>query len=158
MLFLIISFNIKILKIKKLKIIIKMAQIEFHYEGNIITIKCQEDQKMAVIFDKFISKSNIKENEIKYYYDDKIVSQNDKNLTFNLIANQFDKSNKKMKIIVKNDGTYDDNTNNDKNNIFPGGEIKLKIKIEEDDVIENIYYLDNTVGEVRVVKNKELNL
>ena len=133
-----------------------MAQVEFLYEGNIITIKCQEDQKVADIFDKFISKSNIKENEIKYYYDDKIVSQNDKYLTFNQISNQFDKSNKKMKIIVKSDGIYDDNINKDKNIIFPGGEIKLKIKIEEDDVGEHIYYLDNTDGEVRVMKNKEL--
>ena len=61
-----------------------------------------------------------------------------------------------MKIIVKNDVIYDDNTNKDKNNIFPGGEIKLKIKIEEDDVGEYIYYLDNTDGEVYVFKDKEV--
>ena len=60
-----------------------------------------------------------------------------------------------MKIIVKNDVIYDDNTNKDKNIIFPGGEIKLKIKIEKDDVGKNIYFLDNTDGKVYVVKDKE---
>ena len=120
-----------------------MAQVEFHYKEIITIIQCKIDQKMTEIFNTFISKSNIKENEIKYYYDDKIVSQNDKYLIFNQISNQFDKSNKKMKIIVKNDVIYDDNTNKDKNIIFPGGEIKLKIKIEKD-VGKNIYFLDNT--------------
>ena len=135
-----------------------MAQIEFHNKENIITIECKVDQKMTEIFNIFISKTNIKENEINYYYNDKIVSQNYKNLTFNEFANSIDKSNKKMKIIVKNDVIYDNNTNKDKNNIFPGGEIKLKIKIEEWNVGKNIYFLDNTTGEVLVVKNKELNL
>ena len=60
-----------------------------------------------------------------------------------------------MKIIVKNDVIYDDNTNKDKNIIFPGGEIKMKIKIEKVDVGENIYFLDNTDGDVFVVKDKE---
>ena len=83
------------------------------------------------------------------------MSQNDKNRTFNEFANSIDKSNKKMKIIVKNEVKYDDNTNKDKNSIFPGGEIKLKIKIEYDDVGENIYFLDNTDGKVSVIKDKE---
>ena len=129
-----------------------MAQVEFLYKGTTTTIECQVDQKIADIFNTFISKANINENEINYYYNDKIVSQNDKNRTFNEFANSLDKSNKKMKIIVKDDVIYDDNTNKDKNIIFPGGEIKMKIKIEKDDVGKNIYFLDNTDGEVWVVK------
>ena len=132
-----------------------MAQVEFLYKGTTTTIECQVDQKIADIFNTFISKANINENEINYYYNDKIVSQNDKNRTFNEFANSLDKSNKKMKIIVKDDVIYDDNTNKDKNIIFPGGEIKMKIKIEKDDVGKNIYFLDNTDGEIMVVKNKE---
>ena len=110
-----------------------MAQVEFLYKGTTTTIECQVDQKIADIFNTFISKANINENEINYYYNDKIVSQNDKNRTFNEFANSLDKSNKKMKIIVKNDVIYDYNTNKDKNIIFPGGEIKMKIKIKEDE-------------------------
>ena len=135
-----------------------MAQVEFLYKGTTTTIECQVDQKIADIFNTFISKANINENEINYYYTDKIVSQNDKNRTFNEFANSIDKSNKKMKIIVKNDLKYDDNTNKDKNSIFPGGEIKLKIKIEEWDVGKNRYFLDNTDGIVYVVKDKESKL
>ena len=132
-----------------------MAQVEFLYKGTTTTIECQVDQKIADIFNTFISKANINENEINYYYNDKIVSQNDKNRTFNEFANSLDKSNKKMKIIVKNDVIYDDNTNKDKNIIFPGGEIKMKIKIEKKDVGKKIYFLDNTDGKVYVVKDKE---
>ena len=135
-----------------------MAQVEFLYKGTTTTIECQVDQKIADIFNTFISKANINENEINYYYNDKIVSQNDKNRTFNEFANSLDKSNKKMKIIVKDDVIYDDNTNKDKNIIFPGGEIKMKIKIEEDDVGKNIYFLDNTDGKIWVVKDKESKL
>ena len=130
-----------------------MAQVEFLYKGTTTTIECQVDQKIDGIFNTFISKANINENEINYYYNDKIVSQNDKNRTFNEFANSLDKSNKKMKIIVKDDVIYDDNTNKDKNIIFPGGEIKMKIKIEKDDVGKNIYFLDNTDGKIWVVKD-----
>ena len=130
-----------------------MAQVEFLYKGTTTTIECQVDQKIDGIFNTFISKANINENEINYYYNDKIVSQNDKNRTFNEFANSLDKSNKKMKIIVKDDVIYDDNTNKDKNIIFPGGEIKMKIKIEEWDVGKNIYFLDNTDGKIWVVKD-----
>ena len=56
-----------------------MAQVEFLYKGTTTTIECQVDQKIDGIFNTFISKANINENEINYYYNDKIVSQNDKN-------------------------------------------------------------------------------
>ena len=134
-----------------------MAQVEFLYKGTTTTIECQVDQKIADIFNTFISKANINENEINYYYNDKIVSQNDKNRTFNEFANSLDKSNKKMKIIVKDDVIYDDNTNKDKNIIFTGGEIKMKIQIEEEVFGKTIYFLDNTDGDVFVVKDKKVN-
>ena len=63
-----------------------MAQVEFLYKGTTTTIECQVDQKIADIFNTFISKANINENEINYYYNDKIVSQNDKNKSIKEIA------------------------------------------------------------------------
>ena len=54
-----------------------MAQVEFHYKGITTTIECKVDQKIDDIFNKFISQSNINENNIIYYYDNQIVSQND---------------------------------------------------------------------------------
>ena len=41
-----------------------MAQVEFLYKGTTTTIECQVDQKIADIFNTFISKANINENEI----------------------------------------------------------------------------------------------
>ena len=79
-----------------------MAEVEFHYEENITIIQCKEDQKMSDIFNTFISKLNINQNKINYYYEGKIVSKTDKNLTFNHLDNLFDKSKKKMKIFAEN--------------------------------------------------------
>ena len=50
---------------------------------------------MSDIFNTFISKLNINQNKINYYYEGKIVSKTDKNLTFNHLANLFDKSKKR---------------------------------------------------------------
>ena len=132
-----------------------MAEVEFHYEENITIIQCKEDQKMSDIFNTFISKLNINQNKINYYYEGKIVSKTDKNLTFNHLANLFDKSKKKMKIFAENNLKYDYNTKCDKDIKFPGGEIKMKIQIEEEVVGKTIYFLDNTDGDVFVVKDKK---
>ena len=43
-----------------------MAEVEFHYKGKKIIIECKKDQKMSEIFNLFISKSNINENEINF--------------------------------------------------------------------------------------------
>ena len=79
-----------------------MAQVEFQYKGISTIIQCKEDQKMIEIINIFISKSNINENEINYYYNGKIISQNNKNLKFNEISNSFDKERKKIIILVIN--------------------------------------------------------
>ncbi len=108
-----------------------MAQVEFHYKGITTTIECKLEQKMDNIFNKFISKTIIKEKEINYYYYDKIVSQNDKNLTFNQIANSLDKQRKKICVLV-----YDNNIEEpneilirSKNIICPECNRDIKMKI-----------------------------
>ena len=73
-----------------------MAQVEFQYNGIITTIQCQEDQKISEIFNKFTNKSNINENQINYSYNGRIIKSNDKNLTFNQLANSLDKQRKKI--------------------------------------------------------------
>ena len=60
-----------------------------------------------------------------------------------------------MKIFAKNNLKYDYNTKCDKDIKFPGGEIKMKIQIEEEVVGKTIYFLDNTDGDVFVVKDKK---
>ena len=112
-----------------------MAQVEFQYDGISTIIQCKEEQKMSEICNNFITKSNLNENNINFIYDGKGFKQFDKDITFNLIANTFDKARKKMNILVMcNEKTYIDNYNTmvkAKNIICPkcGEQIKIQ-KIE----------------------------
>ena len=64
-----------------------MAQVEFHYNGTSAIIQCQEDQNFNEICNNFITKTNLNENEINYFYNGKGGSQFNKNLTFKQMAN-----------------------------------------------------------------------
>ena len=68
-----------------------MAQIEFQYNGISTIIQCKEDQKISEIFNNFMFKSNINEKDLNYTYNGRVISENDKNLKFNEIANLIDK-------------------------------------------------------------------
>ena len=110
-----------------------MVQVEFQYNGLCTIIQCKEDEKLSEICNKFISKSHLNENNINYVYDGKGGKQFDKNLTFNQIANYFDKARKKMNILViSNEKNTNINNNNglikSKNIICPecGEDIKIK--------------------------------
>ncbi len=87
-----------------------MAQVEFQYNGINIVIQCNEEQKMNEICNNFITKSNIKEEEINYFYNSIGGAQFNKDLTFNQMANALDKQRKKMNILV----ISIDNNNDDK--------------------------------------------
>ena len=108
-----------------------MAQVEFQYNGINTVIQCKEDQTMYEICNIYISKSNINENNINYVYNGKGGKQFDKNLTFNQIANSYDKTRKKMDILVIDNNTKDKDDNaliRSKNIICPdcGEDIKIK--------------------------------
>ena len=90
-----------------------MAQVEFQYNGTNTIIQCQENQKMSEICTNFVTKAHINENEINYFYDGKGGAEFNKNLTFNQMANSFDKTRKMMSILVIDN----ENINNDKVNI-----------------------------------------
>ena len=79
-----------------------MAQILFNYNGIITTICCGKDEKMSQIFERYeiLMLIDGKGNEIYYCYNNGVISQDDKNLTFNEMANSIDKERKKMDIIV----------------------------------------------------------
>ena len=89
-----------------------MAQVEFQYNGIIDIIQCNKDQKMEEICNNFLSKLNLNTNDIKYIYNGGEGKQFDKNMTFDEMANSFDKTRKKMTILVVN------KNNLDKNNIL----------------------------------------
>ena len=106
-----------------------MAQVEFHCEGIITTIQCQEDQKMSEIFNSFTFKANISENEISYSYNGRIISQNDKNLTFKQMANTMDKERKKMNILAIKIEKQPEMIISSKNIICPECNRDIKMKI-----------------------------
>ena len=76
------------------------ALVEFQLESSSILIQCTEQQKISDICKSYVSKAKLNENEIIYSYNGKSGSLFDKNLTFNEIANSFDKERKKMIIVV----------------------------------------------------------
>ena len=85
-----------------------MAKVEFNYKGNIITIQCKENQLMVDIYNTFMTKSNINEKDIYFVYDGNCISQFDKNLTFDKLANSFDKLRRRISILV-----YDKDSENE---------------------------------------------
>ena len=109
-----------------------MTQVEFQYNGNITVIQCQEEQKMSEICDNFINKSKINDKEIYYFYDGQGGTQFNKNLTFNQIANSFDKSRKKMSVLVYDNDTINKNNSKikSKNIICPKCYEQTKMNIQ----------------------------
>ena len=106
-----------------------MAQIEFQYNGISTIIQCKEDQKMSEIINNFMFKSNINEKDLNYTYNGKVISENDKNLKFNEIANLIDKERKKMNILVIDNVIQPDKTIKSKNIICPKCKKDIKMKI-----------------------------
>ena len=107
-----------------------MAEVEFQYNGTKTVIQCKEGQKIGEIFDRFISKSNINENDINYFYNGKSFTQINKDLTFNQMANSLDKERKKISILAINNEIEPDKTHIiSKNIICPkcGRDIKMNI-------------------------------
>ena len=64
-------------------------------DGISTIIQCSGEQKLNEIYNNFILKSNLDENNINYIYNGKGGDEFDKNLTFNQIANSTDKKEKK---------------------------------------------------------------
>ena len=107
-----------------------MAQVEFQYNCVSSIIQCKEDQKMYEICNNFINKSHLNENNLHFIYNGKGGKQFDKNLTFNQMANSYDKTRKKMNILVISNNIENDNNTliKSKNIICPkcGEDIKIK--------------------------------
>ena len=110
-----------------------MAQVEFIYNGKICIIQCQENQKMTDICNIFMSKSNVKENEIYFFYDGHGGSHFNQNSTFIQMANSFDKIRKKISILVYDkDDMKDIKTKvKSKNIICPKCKELIKMNIED---------------------------
>ena len=84
-----------------------MAEAIFNYEGINTTIQCEINEKMKEFINKFLIKSEKKENNLYYLSNG---TQIHYEITFNQQAKDIDKNRKKMNIIV--------NQNEDAQNII----------------------------------------
>ena len=77
-----------------------MSEVLFNYEGIIISIQCNLNDKMKNIINKFLMKIKQQEdNDIYYLYNGTKIKDD---LSFMEQANELDKNRKKMNIIVYN--------------------------------------------------------
>ena len=77
-----------------------MALVEFVYNGNKTLVQCEIDEAMKDIIKRFLSKTEIKYENVDFFYDGKMLLE--ENLSFNKIANELDKNRKQMNIAVIN--------------------------------------------------------
>ena len=74
-----------------------MIHIEFEYQGSIVTIQAQADEKIDEICNKFINRAGIDKTNLNYLYSGKTLSQD---LTLNQTINNYDKGRNKMRVMV----------------------------------------------------------
>ena len=74
-----------------------MIQIDFHYEGRIISFYCEENEKMKNIYEAFNTKTSIDIKKYYFLYNGKII---DGELKINQILNSIDKKRNKAEILV----------------------------------------------------------
>ena len=74
-----------------------MSEAEFIFEGKHYTILCQETDKMKNVFEKFYSKTHLKEGSLYFLYGGNIISED---LTFEQALKNEDKQKKKMFILA----------------------------------------------------------
>jgi len=84
-----------------------MAKVEFLYNGNIIDILCNENDKLEKIIRKFEIKTEKNPNDLCFLYGGQII---DKNLTFIGLANSFDRQRKIISVIVTDNYYKGNNT------------------------------------------------
>jgi len=74
-----------------------MIQIEFNYEGQAISIHCNEKEKLKNIYTKFCTKTKLDKKNIFFIYD---CSKINEELNIESVMNPLDKTRKRMNIIV----------------------------------------------------------
>ena len=82
-----------------------MSQAEFNYEGTILNIQCNPEEKMEDIINRFIIKIGKKKEELYFLYSGNIIKED---LTYNNQVNENDKKRNKMSILVNNKSNEDE--------------------------------------------------
>ena len=78
-----------------------MAKVVFNYNGINTTITCDYNEKIKRICQNFCTKANIDKNDIFFTYGGNAGNQFNEELTFIQMANNFDKENRQMNVLVQ---------------------------------------------------------
>ena len=110
------------------------ASVVFTLDGVNLAIKCKTKDKMKDICKKYLSKINKNMDSLLFLYEGNVVNFD---LTFKEQANDVDRSNREMKILVNK------NENNLHNNITISNTINSNSNMENVDSLKNGNLLDN---------------
>ena len=127
------------------------CQIQFRYCQEDIIIKCQKKELMKDIINRYGTKLGLLVNKFSFFY-------NGNKIDIDLTLDQINNQNKTVLILVYPNVTEENENEIKKSNFIKSSqytdpakkssknnnEIIIKIKIEEGDVNNNIYFLDNT--------------
>jgi len=113
-----------------------MSKVKFSFNGVNTTIQCNSDTKMKDICLKYVDKTQINKKDIYFTYSGLSGPDFNEELTFYEMANQIDKENNEMNILVTEINNDDDENN--KNNFIKSKSIicpecgeKSRIKIKD---------------------------
>ena len=81
-----------------------MTAVDFYFEGRNFTIQCNKDDKMMLLFQKFLTKISINPNSVIFLYDGNNITNT--SLTFEKLLNIDDRTRNKMTILVSKVNIY----------------------------------------------------
>ena len=127
-----------------------MANIEFSYNGQDINIQCNENDKLEKIIQNFCSKSQKPKGQLHFLYGGQIITNY--NLTFNELANSFDKTRKKLSILV-----IDNYFNNASLNQNENRELKEKLDKANKTILEQKREIQDLKYQMNLFENENIN-
>ena len=127
-----------------------MANIEFSYNGQDINIQCNENDKLEKIIQYFCTKSQKPKGQLHFLYGGQIITNY--NLTFNELANSFDKTRKKLSILV-----IDNYFNNASLNQNENKELKEKLDKANKTILEQKREIQDLKYQMNLYENENIN-
>ena len=128
-----------------------MANVEFTYDGQNLTIQCRENDTFEKIIKHFCTKVQKTKEQLYFLYNGQILSNY--NLTFNQLTNSVDKTRKKMSIIVT-DVYYN---NNNALILKENKELKEQLNKANKDILEQKAEIEDLKYQITLDKSESVN-
>ena len=127
-----------------------MANVEFNYQGQIILIQCNENDKLKKITQNFCIKVQKSKEQLCFLYSGQIIFNYD--LTFNELASQIDKSRKMMSVLAIHN--YFNNESSHQNSYL---EFKEKLDKADKTISEQKAQIQDLKYQITIVKSESMN-